>query len=94
MGLFGLGFGAVFPSATALVADAGGPTARGAAFGIFYAVYSFGVIVGALASGALGELLGAATPAPFLLGATCAIAAGLAALAPTAARAEQIRAEG
>jgi MFS family permease len=80
MALFGLGFGAVFPSATALVADAGGPAGRGAAFGIFYAVYSLGVILGALASGALGEVLGAGTPSPFLLGAACSLVAGVAVL--------------
>jgi MFS family permease len=87
MGLFGLGFGAVFPAATALAADAGGPAARGPAFGIFYAVYSFGVILGALASGVLGEALGAGTPAPFIVSAACAIVAGIAVLAAPGRRA-------
>ena len=47
MAVFGLGYGLVFPAATALVASATGADRRGVAFGVFYAVYSFGVVVGA-----------------------------------------------
>lgn len=81
MGLFGLGFGLFFPSATALVADASGPARRGAAFGIFYAIYSLGSIVGSLASGGLAEVLGVTSAAPFVLGGGCALVAAPAVLA-------------
>jgi MFS transporter, DHA1 family, multidrug resistance protein len=90
MGLVGLGFGLLFPAATALVADAGPPSRRGAAFGVFYAVYSLGVILGSLASGLLAETLGASSPAPFAVGAACAL---LAAPAVLAARPDRRRAD-
>lgn len=51
MALFGLGFGLIFPAANALVADATLPGERGTAFGIFYAFYSMGVVLGATTSG-------------------------------------------
>ncbi|MDP8921464.1 MAG: MFS transporter, partial [Chloroflexota bacterium] len=88
MALVGLGFGLLFPAATALVADAGAPSRRGAAFGIFYAVYSLGVILGALASGLLSELLDPTSRAPFLVGAICALVAVPAVLAAPTGRAE------
>ena len=53
MAVFGLGYGLVFPAATALVAEATGAGRRGMAFGVFYAVYSLGVAVGAAGSGQL-----------------------------------------
>src|SRR5262245_56878759 len=56
MVVFGLGFGLLFPAATALVADASASWERGTAFGVFYAVYSLGTIVGALAAGALSGI--------------------------------------
>ena len=56
MAVFGLGYGLVFPAATALVAGANGADRRGMAFGVFYAVYSFGVVVGASGSGRLASL--------------------------------------
>ncbi|MBI3977050.1 MAG: MFS transporter [Chloroflexi bacterium] len=74
MAVFGLGFGLLFPSATALVADATGRANRGAAFGIFYAVYSLGVVIGSVLSGLLNDWLGDLTGAPFLAGAAIAIA--------------------
>ena len=87
MALVGLGFGLLFPAATALVADAAGPSRRRAAFGVFYAVYSLGVILGSLASGLLGDLPGATTGAPFMIGAVCALAAAPAVLAAPTGRA-------
>lgn len=75
MAIFGLGFGLLFPAASALIADASAPHERGTAFGVFYAVYSLGVVAGSLLSGWLGESLGATSPAPFLAGAALALAA-------------------
>ncbi|MBI2940896.1 MAG: MFS transporter, partial [Chloroflexi bacterium] len=51
MAVFGFGFGLLFPAATALVTDATARNERGAAFGIFYAVYSLGVVIGSVLSG-------------------------------------------
>lgn len=52
MALYGLGFGLIFPSANAQVAEATHPGERGAALGIFHGFYSVGVIVGSAAAGA------------------------------------------
>jgi MFS transporter, DHA1 family, multidrug resistance protein len=52
MAVYGLGFGLIFPSANAQVAEATQPSERGTAFGIFYAFYSVGVILGSAAAGA------------------------------------------
>ena len=51
MVIFGLGFGMLFPSLSASVVDQAGSSQRGTAFGIFYAIYSLGVFVGAVVSG-------------------------------------------
>src|SRR5688500_1820654 len=67
MALFGLGFGLLFPSVTALVADATQPHERGAAYGIFYAAYSLGVAAGGIGSGQLARAFGATSPMPFLV---------------------------
>jgi len=75
MVVFGLGFGLLFPAATALVADASSPAERGTAFGVFYAVYSLGTIVGALAAGALASAFGDTTTAPFLVSAVVVLVA-------------------
>ncbi len=75
MVVFGLGFSLLFPAATALVADASTPAERGTAFGVFYAVYSLGTIVGALLAGWLAGLFGDTTTAPFFLSAVCALLA-------------------
>ena len=66
MAIFGLGYGLVFPAATALVIGATGADRRGMAFGIFYAVYSLGVVVGASGSGRLSELSDYSVGLPFL----------------------------
>ncbi len=75
MVIFGLGFGLLFPAATALVADASTPAERGTAFGVFYAVYSLGTILGALAAGALAGAFGDTTTLPFLISAILALVA-------------------
>lgn len=59
--LFGIGFGLLFPSLSASVADRIASSNRGSAFGIFYAMYSLGVFLGATLSGAIPSLgMGAA----------------------------------
>ena len=63
MVVFGLGFGLLFPSLSGSVAEQSGRSQRGTAFGIFYAVYSLGVFLGAVVSGGVSEVtadLGAA----------------------------------
>lgn len=80
MGVVGLGFGLLFPAATALVAESSSRAQRGLAFGLFYAVYSLGVVAGALLSGMIGQWSGLASGAPFLWGAAVALAAAPAVL--------------
>ena len=75
MAVFGLGYGLVFPAATALVIGATGADRRGMAFGIFYAVYSLGVVVGASGSGQLADLESDLAGLPFLAAAAVVIAA-------------------
>ena len=75
MAVFGFGYGIVFPSAAALVIGATGADRRGMAFGVFYAVYSLGVVVGASGSGALGDLEGRIVGLPFLVAAAVVICA-------------------
>lgn len=75
MAMFGFGFGLLFPSAAALVADATRRDERGAAFGVFYAVYSLGVVIGSIVSGWMGDRLGPLSGMPFLAGAALALLA-------------------
>ena len=75
MAVFGLGYGLVFPAASALVIGATGADRRGMAFGIFYAVYSLGVVVGASGSGRLAQLSDDSVGLPFLAAAAIVIAA-------------------
>ncbi len=75
MAIFGLGFGLVFPAATALVAESTGADRRGTAFGVFYAVYSMGVVIGSVGSGTLAEIQGDTVGVPFLASAVIALAA-------------------
>jgi len=82
---FGVGFGLLFPAATALVADASPPAERGTAFGVFYAVYSLGTIVGSLAAGALSGVFGDTTTSPFLVAAVLALVATPFVLSPVGA---------
>ena len=75
MALFGLGYGLVFPAAAAMATAATGAARRGTAFGIFYAVYSLGVVVGATGSGRLAELPTGFAGYPFLAAAAVVLAA-------------------
>ena len=75
MAVFGLGYGLVFPAATALVAGSTGSDRRGMAFGVFYAVYSFGVVIGASGSGRLASLSDDLVGLPFLVAAAVVVAA-------------------
>ncbi|MCS6800446.1 MAG: MFS transporter [Dehalococcoidia bacterium] len=75
MAVFGLGFSLLFPAAAALVADGARSAERGAAFGIFYAVYSAGAVVGAASAGLLSERAGVLSPVPFATGALIALLA-------------------
>ncbi len=75
MAVFGLGYGLVFPAATALVASATGADRRGMAFGVFYAVYSLGVVVGASGSGRLASFSDDLVGLPFLVAAVVVLAA-------------------
>ena len=75
MAIFGLGYGFVFPAAAALVTESAGSDRRGMAFGVFYAVYSFGVVVGSVGSGAMAELQGDLIGLPFLASSVIVVAA-------------------
>ena len=75
MAVFGLGYGLVFPAATALVAEASGPRRRGMVFGIFYAVYSLGVAVGSAGSGRLAGLYEDSIGLPFFAAAVVVLVA-------------------
>ncbi|MDE2860024.1 MAG: MFS transporter [Chloroflexota bacterium] len=75
MALFGLGYGLVFPAAAAMATAATGSERRGTAFGIFYAVYSLGVVVGASGSGRLAEIPSDFAGYPFLAAAAVVLLA-------------------
>ncbi|NLJ71498.1 MAG: MFS transporter [Syntrophomonadaceae bacterium] len=53
---FGLGFGLIFPAMNAVIVDNADPLYRGSAFGIFYAVFSLGIVIGQFLSGVALEL--------------------------------------
>jgi MFS family permease len=81
MAVYGLGFGLLFPAATALVTDVTLSQERGAAFGIFYAVYSGGVVVGSVLSGFVSSWAGEFAGAPFVVAAVvCLVASPILAL--------------
>jgi len=58
MGLYGTAYGILFPSISALIADHSIPEGRGMATGIFHALLTAGVAIGAPVMGWLGGLLG------------------------------------
>jgi MFS family permease len=58
MALYGLAYGLIFPSISALVADHSHPEERGVATGIFHALLTAGVAIGAPVMGGVAELLG------------------------------------
>jgi MFS family permease len=70
--LFGLGFGLLFPALTTEVAQRAAFGHRGRAFGIFYALYSLGVIGGSLLAGWVSEWRGPESGWPLLAGAALA----------------------
>ena len=69
MGIVGLGFGLLFPASAALVADSGGERHRGLAFGVFYAAYSLGVVLGAVMSGRIADAADGVTGTPYMIAA-------------------------
>ena len=74
MGIFGMGFGLVFPSAAALVAESVAPGERGRAFGVFYALWSLGTVAGAGLAGVIAQVQGVITGLPFAAAAAGAVA--------------------
>lgn len=74
MSLFGAGFGILFPSMSSLVAEASQPDERGKAFGMFYAIFSLGVVAGSVASGFLAQHFGETTGMPFFMAAIVVLA--------------------
>jgi MFS family permease len=55
MGIYGLGFALVFPSMTKNIADHVLPHNRGKAFGLFYSIYSIGVVCGSVLVGIIAS---------------------------------------
>ena len=55
--IFGVGFGCVQPALTALTADRVAPEDRGKAMGTFYAAWELGIVVGAVGSGWILNLM-------------------------------------
>ena len=74
MVVFGLGFGLLFPSLAATVSEVSLSRRRGIAFGIFYAVYSLGVVFGSGVSGIASEMM-SGLGAPFYVSAAVALVA-------------------
>ena len=74
MVMYGLGFGMLFPTLAGLVSQIAPNHRKGIAFGIFYALYSLGVVVGAVASGLAAEA-DLSLGAPFFLSVAAALLA-------------------
>ncbi|MFN3337088.1 MAG: MFS transporter, partial [Thermomicrobium sp.] len=88
--VFGFGFGLLFPAVTAEVARRVPRQARGRAFGFFYALYSLGVVFGALAAGWLAEFSGLTSGWPFAAGALAAAAGSIVPLVERRVRREAV----
>ncbi|GGA71355.1 MFS transporter [Ornithinibacillus halotolerans] len=73
MVVYGIGFALVFPSMNRIVAEASTKVDRGKAYGIFYAFFSLGSVVGSFVSGATAEKFGL----PFLSSAITMISIGI-----------------
>lgn len=58
MVVYGFGFAFIFPSMNKLVSEASTKVDRGKAYGIFYAFFSLGAVVGSFASGLTSEFVG------------------------------------
>src|SRR5699024_9659624 len=56
--IYGFGFAFIFPSMNKVIADASSKVDRGKAYGVFYAFFSFGVVIGSYASGWFAGILG------------------------------------
>lgn len=65
MVVYGIGFALIFPSINALIVQHTNTLDRGKAFGLFYAFFSFGVVIGSVFTGALAVTADGA----FLIGA-------------------------
>ncbi len=61
MAIYGVGYGAIFPSISAMVAENTTAEERGMATGIFHALLTAGVAVGAVIAGWAGDSLGVET---------------------------------
>ena len=61
MAVYGIAYGTIFPSVSAMVADRTSPEERGLATGIFHALLTAGVAVGAPVIGWAGDALGERT---------------------------------
>ena len=73
MVIYGVGFAFVFPAMNRIVADASSKVDRGKAYGIFYAFFSLGSVVGSFMSGAAAEAIGL----PFTTSAAIMLTIGL-----------------
>ena len=58
MALYGMAYGLLFPSISALIADHTIPAERGMASGLFHALLTAGVAIGAPIMGWIGEIMG------------------------------------
>lgn len=58
MVIYGVGFAFVFPSMNRIVTDATSKVDRGKAYGVFYAFFSLGAVLGSFVSGATSEIAG------------------------------------
>ncbi|WP_438312961.1 MFS transporter [Sporosarcina sp. FA9] len=56
--VYGVGFAFIFPAMNRIVAEASTEVDRGKAYGIFYAFFSLGAVVGSFVSGATSEMFG------------------------------------
>lgn len=74
MVIYGIGFAFVFPSMNRIVTDASNKVDRGKAYGIFYAFFSLGAVLGSFVSGATSEIAGL----PFLSSAITMLAVAFA----------------
>lgn len=67
MVVYGFGFAFTFPSMNKVITEASTTVDRGKAFGVFYAFFSLGVVVGSSVSGWFASILGL----PFIVCAIC-----------------------
>jgi MFS transporter, DHA1 family, multidrug resistance protein len=75
VGVFGAGYGLIFPAASGAIALASEPERRGWAFGWFNVAFSLGIAVGAPVVGAVTERFAAVDPFLLVAGACLATAA-------------------